>query len=84
MSRIELRMKWVERIREFQTSGQSARSGVSLSKSVYLRYWILRFHHQILPSDVGRMPILLVRTKPTHGPEIPERKGSSCRGARLA
>ena len=53
MSRIELRMKWEERIREFHASGQSAPSWCAThSVNLHsLRYWLRRAPHPQLPKE---------------------------------
>ena len=65
VSRIELRMKWEERIREFQASGQSVSSwGAAQQVSVKcLRYWLRRFCRSHLceflaPSPSAALPVV--------------------------
>ncbi|MHB0929680.1 MAG: IS66 family insertion sequence element accessory protein TnpA [Candidatus Nanopelagicales bacterium] len=72
MSRIELRMKWEERIREFQASGQSAPSWCAAQQvSVQsLRYWLRRFHHSHLPAEpLSDVRWIALDLEPAHRPD---------------
>ncbi|MHB1684173.1 MAG: IS66 family insertion sequence element accessory protein TnpA [Bacilli bacterium] len=72
MSRIELRRKWEERIREFQASGQSAPSWCAAQQvSVQsLRYWLRRFHHSHLPAEsLSHVRFIALEMEPANRPD---------------
>lgn len=85
MSRIELRMKWEERIRAFQASGQSAPSWCAAhSVNLHsLRYWLRRVSHPELPEEpLSEVRWLTIDMESTHrsdsSPSLTVRIGDVC------